>query len=135
MINFCQVKKGEEASLENFEPKFEEINLNQNKNVISCIKPFNKNDIKINENYRSCEYLEEYEIIPDLYEDLGDDINILGLDSTDNFVQSLRFDPSDNINPLNEVFNINDEDGLELSLITLNDGSTTCTTDNSLNES
>lgn len=139
MINFCQVKKGEEASLENFEPKFEEINLNQNKNIISCIKPFNKNDIKINENYRSGEYLEEYEIIPDLYEDLGDDINILGLDSTDNFVQSLRFDPSDNINPLNEIFNINDEnnddDGLELSLITLNDGSTTCTTDNSLNES
>ena len=42
-----------------------------------CIKKFNKNEIKIKENYINVENLSEKEIIPDLYEEEEEDIKSL----------------------------------------------------------
>ena len=47
------------------------------KDIIPCIKKFNKNEIKINEKYRNVENFEEKDIIPDLYEEDDEDIKSL----------------------------------------------------------
>ena len=47
------------------------------KDLIPCIKKFDKNSIKIAQNYKECENLSERDIIPDLYEEEEEDIRSL----------------------------------------------------------
>ena len=74
-MNACQIKKGKEGNLEYFEPRNDENIFNSNINLISCIKPFNKDEIKVNENYQLCENMMEEDIIPSLYS-IDDDFEI-----------------------------------------------------------
>ena len=71
-MHFCQVKKGKEGNLEYFKPRNDEGVFNSNINLISCIKPFNKDEIKVNKNYQLCENMREEDIIPFLYSDNED---------------------------------------------------------------
>ena len=51
--------------------------IKSKKNLIPCIKKYDKNSIKIALNYKECENLSEREIIPDLYEEEEEDIRSL----------------------------------------------------------
>ena len=115
-MDICQVKKGRNGGFEYFEKKNNEDNFNSNIISIqkSCIRPFVKEDIKINENYLSCEYMEESQIIPELFN--GDDLNLNLYDLND----------LDGFFDLN--FNDNMDDELSLSQDSFVDGSTDFTT-------
>jgi len=67
LIKICQIKRGFDGDLEQFEER--EIPQKEDKYLKLAIKKFNKNDIKINKEYISCENLGEEEIIPELYPD------------------------------------------------------------------
>ena len=56
--------------------KYKEI-LKRTKNLIPCIKKFNKEEIKINEKYIDVENLSVQDIIPYLYEEKDEDIKSL----------------------------------------------------------
>ena len=73
LIKYCQIRRGINGTLEQFITK-EERKIDIFKTDIflepkSAIKKYNKNDIKIDENYILCENLTEEQIIPDLYEE------------------------------------------------------------------
>ena len=51
--------------------------LKNSKNLVPSIKKYDKNSIKIKEDYKECENLSEREIIPDLYEEEEEDIRSL----------------------------------------------------------
>ena len=72
-MNACQVKKGEQGNLEYFKPKNNEGIFKSNINLISCIKPFNKEEIKVNENYLFYENMEENDIVNSFFYSPEDD--------------------------------------------------------------
>ena len=51
--------------------------LKEKKNLKPAIKKYNKNNIKVNKDYKNAENLSERDIIPDLYEEEEDDIRSL----------------------------------------------------------
>ena len=72
LAKFCQVKKGKNGQLENYVEKKFSSNIYETQIVFKIqpsIKKFDKNNIKINENYKLCENMREEDIIPELYED------------------------------------------------------------------
>ena len=71
IINACQVKTGKFGDLKPFEPKKEEDVFNSRIvfNYKPSIKKFDKNEIKIDKDYKSCENMDEREILPDFYDD------------------------------------------------------------------
>ena len=77
-MNACQVRKGPNGHLECYDPRNEEDDINLNINFMKkpCIKPFNKDEIKVNEHYELCENMDEKDIIPDLYDENNEDINL-----------------------------------------------------------
>ena len=106
LIDLCQVRKGIKGSLEFFQPKtleddFDSHIVIQHK---SCIKPFKKNEIKIDENYQLRENMDEMQIVPELYDDFeeGNEINE---NETQELASSLRgsIDKSTDININNSI--------------------------------
>ena len=71
IINACQVKTGKFGDLKPFEPKKEEDVFNSRIvfNYKPSIKKFDKNEIKIDKDYKSRENMDEREILPDFYDD------------------------------------------------------------------
>ena len=71
IINACQVKKGILGDWEHFKPKKEEDIFDSRKIISykSCIKKFDKEEIKIDKDYKYCENMEEREILPEFYDD------------------------------------------------------------------
>ena len=71
IINACQVKKGILGDWEPFKPKKEEDIFDSRKNINykSCIKKFDKEEIKIDKDYKYRENMEEREILPEFYDD------------------------------------------------------------------
>ena len=71
IINACQVKKGLSGDWEPFKPKKEEDIFDSRIvfNYKSIIKKFDKNEIKIDKDYKYRENMEEREILPDFYDD------------------------------------------------------------------
>ena len=51
--------------------------LKSKKNITPCIKKYNKDEVKINENYINVEDLSEKDIIPDLCQEEDEDIKSL----------------------------------------------------------
>ena len=51
--------------------------IKNKKNLKPCIKHYNKDEIKINEEYKDAENLSEKDIIPDLYKEEDEDIKSL----------------------------------------------------------
>ena len=88
LIAACKVKNGTYGVLVDYQPKNlgDEFNSHIVFNQKSSIKPFNKNEIKIDKNYQLRENMDEYEILKDLYDDLND----LEDDNVDNLASSLR---------------------------------------------
>ena len=70
LTKHCQVRKGINGNIENYEEKKDDIYSTQ---IVFQVKPiikkYNKDNIKINKNYILCENLKEEEIVPELYED------------------------------------------------------------------
>ena len=116
-MNACQVRKEPNGDLEYYEPRNEEVDINLSINFMKkpCIRPFNQDEIKVNENYELCENKEENEILPDLYQDDNDLIIDNGLIIDDCFLDD-NFDANDDHEPnsnnlidrLNAIFNEND---------------------------
>ena len=71
IINACQVKKGKNGDLENFQPKSDVDNMDSliMFEIKSAIKPFKKEEIRVDKTYKLRENMEEWRIIPELYED------------------------------------------------------------------
>ena len=71
IINACQVKKGILGDWEHFKPKKEEDIFDSRKIISykSCIKKFDKEEIKIEKDYKYRENMEEREILPEFYDD------------------------------------------------------------------
>ena len=71
IITACQFKKGPKGELENYQPKNEYNNMDSliMFELKSTIKPFKKEEIKIDKNYKLRENMEEWRIIPELYDD------------------------------------------------------------------
>ena len=71
IINACQVKKGILGDWEHFKPKKEEDIFDSRIifNYKTIIKKFDKNEIKIDKDYKYCENMEEREILPEFYDD------------------------------------------------------------------
>ena len=85
LIKFCQIKKGKDGILENYKGK-NNTDIRETKIVFKVkpvIKKFDKNNIKINKSYKLCENLREEEIIPDLFEDINEEVG------NDNYVKEL----------------------------------------------
>ena len=91
LIDLCQVRKGIKGSLEFFQPKNLEDDFDSH--IIfqhrSSIKPFKKDEIKIDENYKLREYMDEKQIVPELYEDLEEG-NEIKENETQELANSLR---------------------------------------------
>ena len=68
-MNQCQVRKGILGDLESFNSKKEENNFGSKKAFVqkASIKPYNKNEIKVDKFYNLRENMEEKEIIPEFY--------------------------------------------------------------------
>lgn len=79
IITACQVKKGQNGDLENYIPKNEEDNMDSliMFELKSAIKPFKIEEIKIDKNYKLRENMEEWRIIPELYEDEEVEENVI----------------------------------------------------------
>ena len=79
----CQVRKEPNGNLEYLKSKNEESDFNFNIGFMKkpCIKPFNKDEIKVNENYKLCENLEENVFLNFSFND--DDLNIEIIDIDD----------------------------------------------------
>jgi chromosome segregation ATPase len=82
LIKYCQFHKGKEGDLEQLVEKTDEEILKKNAIPLKkTIKNYEKNDIKIDNNYRLCENLKEEDIVPELYntneEDIESSVNIL----------------------------------------------------------
>ena len=79
IITACQIKKGPKGELENYQQKNEEDNMDSliMFELKSTIKPFKKEEIKIDKNYKLRENMEEWRIIPELYEDEEGEDNIV----------------------------------------------------------
>ena len=71
IITACQVKKGKKGILEMFEPKSDEDKMDSLIifELKSAIKDFKKEEIRIDKTYKLRENMEEWRIIPELYED------------------------------------------------------------------
>ena len=70
IMNKCQVRKGFLGDLEYFNPK-KERDIFDSRIVFmpkQAIKPFNKDEIKFDKNYKLREKMDEKEIVPELYE-------------------------------------------------------------------
>ena len=106
LIDLCQVRKGIKGSLEFFQPKTLEDDFDSHIVIQhrACIKPFKKNEIKIDENYQLRENMDETQIVPELYEDFeeGNEINE---NETQELASSLRgsIDKSTDININNSI--------------------------------
>ena len=106
LIDLCQVRKGIKGSLEFFQPKTLEDDFDSHIVIQhrACIKPFKKNEIKIDENYQLRENMDEMQIVPELYEDFeeGNEINE---NETQELASSLRgsIDKSTDININNSI--------------------------------
>ena len=73
IINQCQIRKGFFGDLEYFIPKKEE-DISNSRIVFmpkASIKPFNKDEIKLDKDYKFRENMDEKEIVPELYDDEG----------------------------------------------------------------
>ena len=79
IITACQIKKGPKGELENYQQKNEEDNMDSliMFELKSTIKPFKKEEIKIDKNYKLRENMEEWRIIPELYEDEEGEDNVV----------------------------------------------------------
>ena len=82
LIKLCQIQIGKDGDLEQLVEKTDEEILKKDAIPLKkTIKDYNKNDIKINNDYLLCENLKEEEIVPELYntneEDIESSINIL----------------------------------------------------------
>jgi hypothetical protein len=89
----CQVKKGKNGQLENYVEKKFGSNIYETQIVFKIqpsIKKFDKNSIKINENYKLCENMREEDIIPELYEDNVEAEEIENGNYVDKLANSLR---------------------------------------------
>ena len=106
LIDLCQVRKGIKGSLEFFQPKTLEDDFDSHIVIQhrACIKPFKKNEIKVDENYQLRENMDEMQIVPELYEDFeeGNEINE---NETQELANSLRgsIDKSTDININNSI--------------------------------
>ena len=106
LIDLCQVRKGIKGSLEFFQPKTLEDDFDSHIVIQhrACIKPFKKNEIKIDENYQLRENMDEMQIVPELYDDFeeGNEINE---NETQELASSLRgsIDKSTDININNSI--------------------------------
>ena len=80
----CQVRKGLDGNLEKYQPRKEGDDMDSH--IIfekkPNIKQFNKDDIKVDENYELRENMEEWRIIPELFEDEAEE-------AEDNYVNEL----------------------------------------------
>ena len=79
IITACQIKKGPKGELENYQQKNEEDNMDSliMFELKSTIKPFKKEEIKIDKNYKLRENMEEWRIIPELYDDEEGEDNVV----------------------------------------------------------
>ena len=103
----CQVRKEPNGNLEYLKPKNEESDININFNIgfikKPCIKPFNKDEIKVNENYKLCENMEENEFINFSFNDNDFNLNIEIIDIDD------LYDFEDNNLNISSNFSINND--------------------------
>ena len=79
IMTYCQVKKGPNGDLENYQPKSDVDKMDSliMFELKSAIKAFKKEEIKVDKNYQLRENMEERNIIPELYEDEEVDENIV----------------------------------------------------------
>ena len=82
LIKYCQIRIGKDGDLEELVEKTDEEILKNNAIPLKkVIKNYDKNDIKVNNDYHLCENLKEEEIVPELYntneEDIENSVNIL----------------------------------------------------------
>ena len=82
LIKYCQIRIGKDGDLEQLVEKTDEEILKNNAIPLKkVIKNYDKNDIKVNNDYHLCENLKEEEIVPELYntneEDIESSVNIL----------------------------------------------------------
>ena len=114
----CQVRKGPNGNLEYLKQKNEESDFNINIGFMkkSCIKPFNKDEIKVNENYKLCENMEENEIINNNFFGPPDNDNDFSLNITivDNFDNNFNSDSL--INRLQAIFGLDDSENNDLNI-------------------
>ena len=79
IMSACQVRKGLDGNLEYYQPRKEGDDMDSH--IIfekkPTIKKFNKEDIKVDEKYELRENMDEWKIIPDLYEDVEVDDNYI----------------------------------------------------------
>ena len=136
-MSACQVRKGPNGDLEYFEAKSEECDINLNISFLKkqCIRPFNKDEIKVNEHYQLCENMEEKEIVPSLYDEVNEDMDLIYIENflNNNFDNTYNFDQNDySSNQFNDIdFDDNELDNpLDLSFNA--DISTQCSTNPSI---
>ena len=86
IINKCQVRKGILGDLEYFNPK-KEGDIFDSRIVFipkASIKPYNKDEIKLDKDYKFRENMTEKEIVPDLFE-IDENLEI-----EDNVIEDIR---------------------------------------------
>ena len=114
----CQVRKGPNGNLEYLKQKNEESDFNINIGFMkkSCIKPFNKDEIKVNKNYKLYENMEENEIINNNFFGPPDNDNDFSLNITivDNFDNNFNSDSL--INRLQAIFGLDDSENNDLNI-------------------
>ena len=122
IIKNCQVKKGKNGQIEQYKEKKDD-DIFKTKiifRVKPIIKKYNKEDIKIDKNYISCEKKTVEEIVPDVYEDENND-GIIDDEYLRDLASSLRssIDKSTNMSinmSLQQSYNQSYADGIYDSL-------------------